>query len=101
MTGKIKIPDKRSNISSDYPPEAPHVRLGQMKRSWPIGVSQRIDGNIQISFEDGLTWGSIGQILGYLLGQVNESYQDDLYEKLEQAFRGTDRWVSGENERVE
>ena len=51
------IPDKRSNDPKDY--QDLH-RRGRLKQSWRIGVEKQTDGKQLISFEDGLTWGSIG-----------------------------------------
>ena len=62
-------------------------------------MAQHTDGSKGVEFDDGITWGSIGQLLGYLFGDVEEAIQDKLYERMEKAFRGTDRWVSGGNER--
>ena len=85
---QFDIPDRRSIDLRDY---EEFNRRGQMKRSWEIGVQRQTDGKQMISFEDGLSWGSIGQILGYLLGQVDEGFQDDLYEKLLAQYKLTDR----------
>lgn len=85
---KIRIPDTRSNVPQDYDHEH---RLGQLKRSWPKGVQQQTDGNEGIFIREGLSWGSIGQILGYLLGEVDEELQDDLYERMVDQFSLTDR----------
>jgi hypothetical protein len=91
--------DLRCQDPACYPSLAKYDRRGQMKRSWHLGVAQRTDGSECVTFEDGLTWGSIGQLFGYLLGDTDEAFQDDLYEKLERAFRGTDRWVGRGNPR--
>ena len=96
---RFKIPDCRCEVPSCYPPEQGYFRRGRMKSSWKLGVAQRTDGSRRVEFDDGITWGSIGQLLGYLFGDVEEAIQDKLYEQMEKAFRGTDRWVSGGNER--
>ncbi|PJF33871.1 MAG: hypothetical protein CUN57_01025, partial [Phototrophicales bacterium] len=86
---RFTIPDCRANDPSKY--ETAH-RRGQFLRSWKIGVQQREDGSKSIAFSDGLTWGSIGQILGYLLGDdKDKEYKDSLYDELEEAYRGTDQ----------
>jgi hypothetical protein len=85
---KIKIPDIRSPQPQDYDHEH---RLGQLKRSWPKGVQQQTDGDEGVFVRDGLSWGSIGQILGYLLGEVDEAFQEDLYDRMLDRFKLTDR----------
>jgi hypothetical protein len=85
---QFDTPDRRCIDPRDY---EEFNRRGRMKRSWEIGVQRQTDGKQMISFEDGLSWGSIGQILGYLLGQVDEGFQDDLYEKLLAQYKLTDR----------
>ena len=73
-------------------PEAyQHLRRGQILRSWPIGVKQRTDGKYTVEFSDGITWGSIGQYLGYLFGEIPDDEKKQLYERLLEAFKGTDR----------
>jgi hypothetical protein len=85
---KIKIPDIRSPQPEDYHHEH---RLGQLKRSWPKGVRKQTDRHEGLSIDDGLSWGSIGQILGYLLGEADEEFQEDLYERMLDQFKLTDR----------
>lgn len=87
MTDRFDIPDKRSNDPKDYQKS---VRLGQMKRSWHLGVQRQKDGRATISFADGLTWGSIGQILGYLFGETDDAFKNELYEKMLAQFSQTD-----------
>jgi exonuclease III len=82
------IPDRRSAKPDDYRRKD---RRGQMKRSWSIGVSRQHDQRQCISFDDGLTWGSIGQILGYLLGETDEAYQNALSERMIKVYYQTDR----------
>lgn len=88
MTVKeFKIPDVRSDDPEDYK----HLRRRKrMKDSWKIGIKRQTDGKEEIPFEDGLTWGSIGQIFGYLLGEVDESFQDKLYDQLLEQYKQTD-----------
>ena len=88
MTTRIEIPDIRSTVPEDYDHEH---RLGQLKRSWHKGVEQQTDGTAGLSIRNGLSWGSIGQILGYLLGEVDEAFQDELYERIFDQFKLTDR----------
>jgi len=80
------IPDKRSTNPEDY--EHFH-RRGRMKQSWEMGVEQQ--EKQRVSFENGLTWGSIGQLFGYLFGTVDKDFQDELYEKLLTQYKLTDR----------
>ncbi|MFZ1398279.1 MAG: endonuclease/exonuclease/phosphatase family protein [Candidatus Promineifilaceae bacterium] len=87
MTDRFDIPDKRSNNPKDYQKS---VRLGQMKRSWHLGVQRQRDERATISFADGLTWGSIGQILGYLFGETDDAFKNELYEKMLAQFTQTD-----------
>lgn len=69
-------------------------RRGRFLSSWKIGVRQRSDGNKAISFSDGITWGSIGQILGYLFGEIPETERRDLYEQILSAYPDTDQGAS-------
>ena len=87
MTTIIEIPDIRSTAREDY---QQYYRRGRMKKSWAIGVSQQSDGEEGVSIRNGLSWGSIGQILGYLLGEVDEDFQDELYERMLDRFKLTD-----------
>lgn len=87
MTKRFDLPDKRSNDPRDY---QKNVRLGQMKRSWHLGVERQRDGRAVISFDDGLTWGSIGQILGYLFGKSDDDFKNELYEKMLSQLAQTD-----------
>lgn len=98
MSYDFNIPDRRSNESNDY---AELDRRGRMKRSWSIGVNRRRDGSETLSFDGGLTWGSIGQILGYLLGEVEDGVQDELYEQLLKAYLKTDRGAKLRGEAVD
>lgn len=66
-------------------------RRGQLLRSWDLGVRQRTNGSQTLAFSDGITWGSIGQILGYLLGDIPDAEKRDLYERLLDAYSRTDR----------
>ncbi len=91
MTTMIEIPDVRSTAREDY---QHYHRRGRMKKSWAMGVSQQSDGEEGVFIRDGLSWGSIGQILGYLLGEVDEDFQDELYERMLDQFRLTDRGES-------
>lgn len=93
----ITIKDHRSPAPESYETA---VRRGQLKRSWPLGVKQRSDGGQAVAFSDGLTWGSTGQILGYLLGEVSEKEIDQLYERLVDSFKGTDRGARLRDEAV-
>ena len=99
MTKKhdFEIHDIRHNTPAGYPPIAGRERRTRMKNSWHMGVERRTDGNQCVSFDDGLSWGSIGQMLGYLLGEQDEGFKNDLYERMWEAFQGTDRWASGGN----
>ena len=72
----IELHDCRNNEQQAYDTK---IRLGRMKASWHLGVKQAHDGSQAVTFQDGLTWGSIGQILGYLLGEVDEEMQEELY----------------------
>lgn len=91
MTNRFDIPDKRSNDPQDYQKS---VRLGQMKRSWHLGVQRQRDGHAMLSFADGLTWGSIGQILGYLFGETDDAFKDKLYEQMLMQFAQSDHGQS-------
>ena len=93
----VTIKDLRSSSPASYKTK---VRRGQLKRSWGLGAQQRTDGNQTIAFSDGLTWGSTGQILGYLLGSVSEEEIDQLYERLLDSYRGTDRGTRLRNDDV-
>jgi hypothetical protein len=84
----IEIPDIRSTVPGDYDD---YYRRGRMKQSWALGIDQQTQGDQGLSIDDGLSWGSIGQILGYLLGEVDEDFQDDLYERMLDQFKLTDR----------
>jgi len=84
----IEIPDIRSTSPEDYDHK---LRRGRLKNSWTLGIAQQTDGTEGLSINDGLSWGSIGQILGYLLGEVDEEFQDDLYERMVDQFKLTDR----------
>jgi endonuclease/exonuclease/phosphatase family metal-dependent hydrolase len=88
MSYDFEIPDARSANPDDYRHK---LRRGQMKRSWHKGARRRHDGLQTVSFDDGLTWGSIGQLLGYLLGEVDVQFQDELYERLVAQYELTDR----------
>lgn len=79
----FEIPDKRSTDPEDY---IRKNRRGRMKQSWRIGVESRTRESPGVSFEEGLTWGSIGQILGYLFGEVDAAEQNELYEKMLEQF---------------
>jgi len=83
----FRIPDKRSTDPEAYKHE---FRLGRLKNSWRIGAEKR--NQEELTFEEGFTWGSIGQILGYLLGEAaDEAYQEKLWEQLLAAFKATER----------
>ncbi len=84
----IEIPDIRSTAREDYDH---YHRRGRMKQSWALGIEQQTSGSEGLSIGDGLSWGSIGQILGYLLGEVDEDFQDELYERMFDQFKLTDR----------
>ena len=84
----IDIPDIRSTNPEDYEHK---LRRGRLKQSWDLGIAKQTDGTEGLSISDGLSWGSIGQILGYLLGRVDEEFQDDLYERMVDQFEQTDR----------
>jgi hypothetical protein len=88
MTTSIQVPDIRSTAREDYDH---YHRRGRMKNSWTNGIAQQTDGEEGLFLRDGLSWGSIGQILGYLLGEVDEDFQDDLYERMLDQFKLTDR----------
>lgn len=83
---QFEIPDMRSAMPEDY---VKKDRRGQMKRSWYIGVDDR--KLERIAFDEGLTWGSIGQLLGYLFGEVDETFQDALYERLFKSYTRLER----------
>lgn len=87
--------DLRATSPSAY--EAAY-RRGRLLRSWEIGVRQRTNGSETLAFSDGLTWGSIGQILGYLLGEIPDSEKRDLYARLLDAYSRTDRGAQLEKE---
>lgn len=84
----IEIPDHRSTNRKDY--ENYH-RRGRMKQSWHLGVEAQRKDEEAVVFEDGFTWGSIGQILGYLLGEVDEQRQDELYDLMLKEYEQTNR----------
>ena len=84
----LDIPDRRHDDPAKYETKD---RRGSMKRSWQRGLERQHDERQTISFEGGLTWGSIGQIMGYLLGEVDESFQDELYERMLEQYERTDR----------
>lgn len=88
MSYDFNIPDKRSTKPNDY---IRKDRRGQLKRSWSLGVRRQHDNRQLLSFDRGLTWGSIGQILGYVLGETDEKYQDALFERMLEVFHQTDR----------
>ena len=69
-------------------------RRGRFLSSWNIGVQQRRDGSESIEFSDGITWGSIGQILGYLFGEISENEKRDFYQRIFDAFPNTDHGSS-------
>jgi len=83
---EFEIPDKRSTAPEDY--EHFH-RRGRMKQSWHLGVEQQEEQNV--SFDQGITWGGIGQILGYLFGPVDEDFQDKMYERMLNQYKLTNR----------
>lgn len=87
MSEKFSIPDARCNTPDCYENKA---RLGRMKSSWHLGVDHGHDGGKAVSFDEGLTWGSIGQILGYLLGDVDEEFQEELYERMYERLKQID-----------
>jgi hypothetical protein len=84
----IEIPDIRSTAREDYDH---YHRRGRMKTSWALGIQQQTSGSERLSIRDGISWGSIGQILGYLLGEVDEEFQDELYERMLDRLKLTDR----------
>ena len=94
MSNVISIPDKRSTEPEDY---EQNYRLGRLKNSWHKGAERQTDGAETILVEEGLTWGSIGQILGYLFGEVDDSgevntaFQEKLYHLMVQKYAQTDR----------
>lgn len=88
MNYDFEIPDKRSPNPDDY---IRKDRRGQLKRSWSLGVRRQHDNRQTVSINKGLTWGSIGQILGYVLGKVDEEYQDALFERMIEVYHHTDR----------
>ena len=88
MSYDFSIPDKRSTDPDEY---VRKDRRGQLKRSWSMGVRRQRDSRQAVSFDDGLTWGSIGQILGYELGDTDEEYQDALFERMMEVYHHTDR----------
>ncbi len=81
------IQDCRANHPEAY--KTKH-RRGQFVRSWDIGVKQRNDGSKSIGFSDGITWGSIGQIFGYLFGEMSKEQKDQIYQQLLDAYPATD-----------
>lgn len=83
---EFEIPDKRSTAPEDY---EHYYRRGRMKKSWHLGVEQQKGQSV--SFNQGITWGSIGQILGYLFGPADEDFQDDIYEMLYEQYKLTER----------
>lgn len=88
MSRTIDLPDARSDSPDDY---LRKDRRGQMKRSWALGVARQQDGRQTVRFRDGLTWGSIGQIMGYLLGDVDDALKNDLFERMLATYTRTDR----------
>ncbi|MCB0020321.1 MAG: endonuclease/exonuclease/phosphatase family protein [Anaerolineales bacterium] len=80
----FEIPDRRSTKIDHY--QTDH-RRGQLKRSWAIGLHQQRNGSEEIAFNEGLTWGSIGQLLGYLLGDVDDELKDQLYDLMLSQYR--------------
>ncbi|MBI4672137.1 MAG: hypothetical protein HY741_10785 [Chloroflexi bacterium] len=73
----FQIPDMRSTEPKDYV----HAhRRGRLKQSWAIGVESQ--SNEMLMFNEGLTWGSIGQILGYLFGDTDDAFQDEMWERM-------------------
>ncbi len=88
MSYDFSIPDKRSTNPDDY---VRKDRRGQLKRSWSVGVRRQRNSRQTVSFDKGLTWGSIGQILGYVLGEADEEYQNALFERMLEIFHHTDR----------
>jgi hypothetical protein len=83
---EFQIPDKRSTKPEDYDKLN---RRGRMKQSWTDGVEEQ--NNPTITLEDGLTWGSIGKLFGYLFGSEDESFQEELWEKMLTQFKRTER----------
>lgn len=88
---RFTIPDCRANQPSAY--KTAH-RRGQLIRSWDIGVRQRTDKSRSLSFSDGITWGSIGQFLGYLLGDIPKSERKKYYDRIFDSFQNTDHGQS-------
>jgi hypothetical protein len=82
VTKKIKIPDYRSTDPEDY---KTFRRRGRMKQSWELGIKHSKSNEILI-VDDGITWGSIGQILGYLLGEQEETFQEELFKKMRKQY---------------
>jgi exonuclease III len=88
MNSDFEIPDRRIASAADY--QHRH-RRGRFLRSWSIGARRRRDGPQTVSFRDGFTWGSIGQILGYLLGDIEENRKRELFDQLLAQYWSTDR----------
>jgi hypothetical protein len=84
----LEIPDQRSTNPEDYDHEH---RRGQFKRSWNIGIERQRTREEMVSFDDGLTWGSLGQILGYVLGDAHEAFRNELYDQMLAHYNRTKR----------
>jgi len=82
----FRIPDQRSTDPEGYTRE---YRLGRLKNSWHLGAEKR--DQEELEFEEGFTWGSIGQILGYLLGEADKDFQEELWKQLLATFKATPR----------
>jgi hypothetical protein len=90
MSEKISIPDGRSQNPEDY---ENFLRQGRMKSSWTLGVEKSKKGE-RLDIDDGLTWGSIGQVLGYLFGEEDKDFQEMLFKKMRDYYPNT---VRGKN----
>ena len=86
----------KRHILNDCRANDPHKyktahRRGRFLNSWKIGVRQRTDGSESVEFSDGLTWGSIGQIFGYLFGEISDKEKREFYDRIFDAYSDTDR----------
>lgn len=85
----------KRHILNDCRANSPHKyktahRQGRFLSSWQIGVRQRSDGSESVEFSDGLTWGSIAQLLGYLFGDIPDEEKREIFERILDAYPDTD-----------
>jgi hypothetical protein len=81
------ISDERNASLAAYEGKELSSQLNTMRQAWnDFGVGEYPKTGI-ITINNGLTWRSIGQILGYLCGNINDSLKNDLFYQMVEEYK--------------